>query len=70
MGVVEVGTYKTVIFYDFFLHISSQLPWGGGGGGVDDTMIWQLNRSGVYAVHSFYYSLLEAPSLFSPWKSI
>ena len=38
----------------------------GGGGGVVDTMIWQLNRSGVYAVHSFYYSLLEAPSLFSP----
>ena len=46
------------------------LLWGGGGLRVDDTMIWQLNRSGVYAVHSFYYSLLEAPSLFSPWKSI
>ena len=30
----------------------------------DDTMVWQLNRSGVFDVHSFYKSLLKALSVF------
>ena len=34
--------WETGIFYDFFAHISSKLPRGG-----DDTMIWQLNHSGI-----------------------
>ena len=38
-------------------------------GGVD-TMIWQLNRSGAFDVHSFYTSLLAAPLVSFPWKSI
>ena len=33
-------------------------------------MIWQLNHSGVFDVRSFYISLLAAPSVSFPWKSI
>ena len=33
-------------------------------------MIWQLNHSGVFDVHSFYTSLLAAPLVSFPWKSI
>ena len=33
-------------------------------------MVWQLNRSGVFNVHSFYKSLLKAPSVFFPWQCI
>ena len=33
-------------------------------------MIWQLNRSGAFNVHSFYTSLLAAPLVSFPWKSI
>ena len=57
--------WETWIFYDFFAYISSKLPRGG-----DDTMIWQLNRSGVFDVRSFYFSLLAAPLVSFPWKSI
>ena len=32
--------------------------------GGDDTMVWQLNRSGVFDVLSFHKSLLKAPSIF------
>ena len=53
------------IFDYFFVHISSKLPRGG-----DDTMIWQLNRSGVFNVRSFYFSLLAASLVSFPWKSI
>ena len=56
---------ETEIFYDFFAYISSKLPRRG-----DDTMIWQLNHSGVFDVHSFYTSLLAAPLVSFPWKSI
>ena len=38
--------------------------------GGDDTMVWQLNRSGVFNVHSFYKSLLKALSVFFPWQCI
>uniref|UniRef100_A0A7N2M298 Adenylyl-sulfate kinase n=1 Tax=Quercus lobata TaxID=97700 RepID=A0A7N2M298_QUELO len=57
--------WETGIFYDFFTYISSKLPRGG-----DDTMIWQLNRNGVFDVRSFYNSLLAAPVVSFPWKSI
>ena len=57
--------WETGIFYDFFAHISSKLPREG-----DDTMIWQLNCSSVFDVHSFYFSLLAAPLVSFPWKSI
>ena len=57
--------WETGNFYEFFAHISSKLPRGG-----DDTMIWQLNRSGAFDVHSFYTSLLAAPLVSFPWKSI
>ena len=33
-------------------------------------MIWQLNRSGVFNMCSFYTSLLAAPLVSFPWKSI
>ena len=36
----------------------------GGGWGGDDTMVGQLNRSGVFDVCSFYKSLLKALSVF------
>ena len=38
--------------------------------GGDDTMVWQLNRSVVFDVHSFYKSLLKAPLVFFPWQCI
>ena len=57
--------WETEIFYDFFAYISSKLPRGG-----DDTMIWQLNRSGVFNVCTFYTSLLAAPLVSFPWKNI
>ena len=38
--------------------------------GGDDTMVWQLNRSSVFDVCSFYKSLLKAPSVFFPWQCI
>ena len=53
--------WETGIFYDFFAHISSKLPRGS-----DDTMIWQLNRSGVFDVRSFYISLLATPLVSFP----
>ena len=37
---------------------------------VAEPMIWQLNRSGVFDVRSFYISLLAAPLVSFPWKSI
>ena len=33
-------------------------------------MVWQLNRSSVFDVCSFYKSLLKAPSVFFPWQCI
>ena len=36
----------------------------------DDTMVWQLNRSGVFDVCSFYKSILKALSVFFPWQCI
>ena len=33
-------------------------------------MIWQLNRSGVFDVRSFYIALLKAPYVSFPWQSI
>ena len=36
----------------------------------DDTMVWQLNHSGVFDVRSFYKSLLKALSVFFPWQCI
>ena len=57
--------WETGIFYDLFVYILSKLPRGG-----VDTMIWQLNRSGVFDVRSFYISLLAAPLVSFPWKSI
>ena len=38
--------------------------------GGDDTMVWQLNCSGVFDVRSFYKSLLKALSVFFPWQCI
>ena len=46
----------------FCVHISYKIPRGGWGG--DDTMVGQLNRSGVFDVCSFYKSLLKALSFF------
>ena len=57
--------WETGIFYDLFVYILSKLLRGG-----VDTMIWQLNRSGVFDVRSFYISLLAALLVSFPWKSI
>ena len=74
MGVIEAGTYSFVGSFRIgrwqgfmlYLHISDfKIPRGG-----DDTMVWQLNHSGVFDVRSFYNSLLEAPSVFFPWQCI
>ena len=48
------------------MHIYSKIPRGEG----DDILIWQLTRSGVFDVRSFYNSLLDAISASFPWKSI
>ena len=36
----------------------------------DDILNWQLTQKGVFDVCSFYNSLLDAPSVSFPWKSI
>ena len=53
-------------FYSFFEHVFARIPRGKG----DDVMIWQLNRSGIFDVRSFYNSLLKAPSVSFTWQSI
>ena len=41
----EFNDWETRRFYSFFEHVSARIPPGGGGcGGGDDVMIWQLNR--------------------------
>ena len=57
--------WETTRFYAFIAHISSKIPVGG-----DDTMVGQLNHSGVFDVRSFYKSLLKALSVFLPWQCI
>ena len=44
-------------FYSFFEHVSAKIPKGE----VDDVMILQLNRSGIFDVHCFNNFLLKAP---------
>ena len=53
-------------FYSFYEHVSTKIPSGEG----EDSLIWQLNRSGVFDVRSFYIALLKAPSVSFPWQSI
>ena len=43
--------------------VSARIPSGEG----EDTLIWQLNRSGVFDVRSFYIALLKAISVSFPW---
>jgi len=58
-----IGSWRDFMrFYSFFDHISSKLPRGEG----DGNLIWQLTCSGVFDMHSFYNSLLEAPSISFP----
>ena len=42
-------------FYSFYEYVSARIPSGEG----EDTLIWQLNRSGVFDVRSFYSTLLK-----------
>ena len=49
-------------FYSFYEHVSARIPSGEG----EDILIWQLNRSGVFDVRSFYITLLKAPSVSFP----
>ena len=53
-------------FYSFFEHVSAKIPKGEG----DDVMILQLNRSGIFDVHSFNNFLLKAPFVSFSWQSI
>ena len=53
-------------FYSFYEHVSARIPSGEG----EDILIWQLNRSGVFDMRSFYIALLKAPSVSFPWQSI
>ena len=53
-------------FYSFYEHVSARIPRREG----EDSLIWQLNRSGVFDVRSFYIALLKAPSVSFPWQSI
>ena len=74
MGKVGVGTYFSIVnlmtgkWGDFtlFEHDSARIPRGEG----DDVLIWQLNRSGIFDVRSFYNSLLKSPFVSFPWLSI
>lgn len=36
----------------------------------DDILNWQLTRKDVFDVYPFYNSLLDAPSVSFPWKSV
>lgn len=36
----------------------------------DDILSWQLTRKGVFDVCSFNNSLLDAPSVSFPWKTV
>ena len=73
---VEARTHVSVVHFktgrqgSFLISLRISLLSYLGGGGGDDTMIWQLNRSGAFDVHSFYTSLLAAPLVSFPWKSI
>ena len=58
----EFQDWETARFYAFFISHPKYLLGGGG----DDTMIWQLNCSGVFDVRSFYKSLSKALSVFFP----
>ena len=53
-------------FYSFYKHVSAKILSGEG----EDTLIWQLNHSGVFDVQSFYITLLKASSVSFPWQSI
>ncbi|XP_065636444.1 uncharacterized protein LOC136070428 [Quercus suber] len=53
-------------FYSFYEHVSARIPSGEG----EDILIWQLNRSGVFDVRSFYIALLKALYVSFPWQSI
>ena len=53
-------------FYSFYEHVSARIPSGEG----EDILIWQLNRSGVFDVQSFYIALLKTLSVSFPWQSI
>ena len=74
IGVVGVETYFSVVHlmtrkrgdFTLFEHVSARIPRGEG----DDVLIWQLNRSGIFDVRSFYNSLLKSPSVSFPWLSI
>ena len=49
--------------FTLFEHDSARIPRGEG----DDVLIWQLNRSGIFDVRSFYNSLLKVPSISFSW---
>ena len=53
-------------FYSFYEHVSARIL----SGEAEDILIWQLNRSGVFDVRSFYIALLRAHSVSFPWQSI
>ena len=71
MGEVGVGTYFSVVNlmtrkrgdFTLFEHVSARIPREEG----DDVLIWQLNRSGIFDVRSFYSSLLKVPSFSFSW---
>ena len=74
MGEVGVGTYFSIVNlmtgkrgdFTLFEHVSARIPRGEG----DDVLIWQLNRTGIFDVCSFYNSLLKVPSISFSWQSI
>ena len=61
-------TFKTRSWRDFTP--SSISPPNYQGRRVIIILVWQLTCSDVFYVHSFYNSLLEAPSISFPWQSI
>ena len=71
-GEVGVGTSFSIATLmnescrDFILSMSMSLSGYLVGRG-EDILIWQLNRSGVFDVRSFYIALLKAISVSFPW---
>ena len=69
----SIGLFMTENWrvYTFQAHLLQNPRWGVVGGWVvDDILNWQLTQKGVFDVCSFYNSLLDAPFVSFPWKSI
>ena len=54
--------WELMKFYSFYEHVFARIPSREG----EDILIWQLNRSSIFDVRSFYIALLKAPSISFP----